>query len=109
MGVFVCEAMQLLPGEPCEDYAYRFKQLGCACAMHPSVAAWLASSDAAGLCPVQRLFLSGWSGWEPTTGLGFRLSQCCEPGSVPRFPWDWDTDALVARRDAYLCPDACGA
>ena len=131
MGMFVCEAMQLLPGEPCEDYAYRFKQLGCACAsvadkdaamlsmrravqahacaMHPSVAAWFTSTDAAGLCPVQRLFLSGWSGWEPATGLGFRLSQDGEPGAVPRFPWDWDTDALVARRDAYLCPDACGA
>lgn len=127
--MFVCEAMQLLPGEPCEEYAYRFKQLGCACEivadkdtamctlrrnveaharnMHPSVAAWLTCTDAAGLCPVQRLFQSGWSGWEPATGLAFRLSQLCEPESAPRFPWDWDTDALVRRRDAYLCCNAC--
>lgn len=127
MDEFVCEAMQLLPGGPCEDYAYRFKQLGRACAgapdkdaamsslrrrveehargMHPAVAAWLASVDAAGLCPVQRLFLAGWSGWEPATGLGFRLDGPRKPPSAALLAWDWDTDALVERRAAYLCYD----
>lgn len=126
--MFVCEAMQLLPGEPCEDFAYRFKKLGCACAsvedkdaavsalqheietharsMHPSVACWLASRNNLGLRPLDSLFVNGWSGWEPDTGLGFHLSVRSEQPPAPSKHWDWDTDALLARRDAYLLAGA---
>jgi hypothetical protein len=117
MSVYVCHAYQLLPGDACPDYVYRYRFLGQAfpeCFSEKelgtafwalmakcrsgfsnieegeSVAAWLSSTHA--LWNAKRF-----TGWDPRTGLAFRF-ETVEQSLVPGQRWGWVLEKPRARR-----------
>jgi len=115
----VCNAYQLLPGEACPDYAYRYRFLGTV-RMTQASNTWTDSLLAR--CRVchrykkQRCLarkIGPWildtalklhqtksTGWEPVTGLNFMLEQYSAASDiVPE--WNWDLEDLCRTTAKY--------
>lgn len=80
--MYTAFVVQLLPGGPCEDYVYRFRQLGMyeqMFATREEAHAWwrnCVEGSVAGLAPWPHDFCgTGWSGWHPYSKVGVRLRE----------------------------------
>ena len=125
----VCNAYQLLPGEACPAYAYRYRFLGTVPATgHASQASWTDELLArCAQCQRDRKHrylarkLEPWirdtalklhqthsTGWEPVTGLNFVLepsSECVSAGGAGQTQetqeWNWDLEDLWRTTGKY--------
>ena len=115
----VLNAYQLLPGEACPEYAYRYSFLGRVSVdprechtwteellvrlretkkrQSESMVIWRSKQaqkskiEAWILATADKLLQTGSTGWEPYTGLNFVLESV---STAPDTPWSWDLDEL---------------
>jgi hypothetical protein len=123
MTEFVCNAYQLLPGEACPAYAYRYRFLGTVrmttpgqtsrCSDHTWTDELLARCAQCQRDRKHRYLarkLEPWirdtalklhqthsTGWEPVTGLNFVL----EPSAQEAQEWNWDLEDLWRTTGKY--------
>jgi hypothetical protein len=114
---FVCNAYQLLPGEACPAYAYRYRFLGtvpvtqasnswtdellarCAQCQRDRKHRYLARKLEPWIRDTAlKLHQTHSTGWEPVTGLNFML----EPsGTGQTQEWNWDLEGLWRTTGKY--------
>lgn len=112
MSTCVCNAYQLLPGEACPEYAYRYRFLGQCLpgSFHDAGAAWRALASKLHSEQGRDEALGRWlgaagaqwrathfTGWHPRLGLAFRLESA---PAGPARAWNWDFQALRPSKQA---------
>lgn len=117
MSLYVCHAYQLLPGEACPEYAYRYRFLGQAfpetfpengqaTAFWTLVAKCRSGFDDSRECERISEWLSStralwnanhFTGWDPRTGLAFRFEQAAR-SPAPGQKWHWVLEKPRQRR-----------
>ncbi len=110
-----CAVFQLLPGDACEEYCYRYKILGAASSSGDDYAqvvrdivektaaisvlhTWLQTPNRSHHTPAERLLRTGWSGWHEPTGIAFSM----QSGETGLELWDWDLDVVRSTQAHYL-------
>lgn len=119
MSSYVCNAYQLLPGEPCPEYAYRYRFLG-KCLLDPLKEEQLATAFCMLVAKCRSVstdekeseLLTRWlssvrerwttdrfTGWDPRTGLAFRFEGALENPAVGMV-WQWRLEKPARRNTA---------
>ncbi len=119
MSKLVCNAYQLLPGEACPSYAYRYRFLGTVRMAHASNT-WTETllarcvqckRDKRQCCTARKiepwirdsalkLHRTHSTGWEPVTGLNFMLEPSSAASNTVQ-EWNWDLEDLWRTTGKY--------